>query len=297
VIANAAKAGQVQEALTSTTGVATVIEESRSRNLVQFLVVLSEPPDTPASYDTVRAIRDRVHAVPGADALVGGNTAVNLDVREASVRDRQVVIPVVLVVVLLILGVLLRAIVAPLVLIGTVVLSFLAALGASALVFDWIFDFPGSDPSLPLFGFIFLVALGVDYNIFLMTRVREEAERIGHRPGVLRGLAVTGGVITSAGVVLAATFSSLFIFPLVVLAEVGFVVAFGVLLDTLVVRSILVPALALDIGPAVWWPSRLARLGPNEPLVGPNGPGSEAKGSEAEGCDTKGCDNTCVGTP
>ncbi|ONH29046.1 hypothetical protein BL253_17820 [Pseudofrankia asymbiotica] len=250
-------------AIDATPGVAASVESNSGGGFTQFLVVLSDSPNSAASFATIDRLRDRVHAVPGAHALVGGNTAVNLDVHEASVRDRQLIIPLVLAVVLVILGLLLRSVVAPPVLIATVVLSFLAALGVSAVAFTHVFGFPGSDPSLELFGFIFLVALGVDYNIFLMTRVREEAARTDARTGVRRGLAVTGGVITSAGVVLAATFSVLFIFPLVQLAELGFLVAFGVLLDTLVVRSILVPALALDIGAAMWWPSRLGRRTPD----------------------------------
>ncbi|SNQ50226.1 putative membrane protein ActII-3 [Frankia canadensis] len=239
--------------------VAASTEVGRTGGKAQFLVVLRSRPDSPESFAAVSSLRERLHGLAGAQALVGGNTAVNLDVRRAAERDRQVIIPMVLAVVLVVLVFLLRAVVAPLLLMATVVLSYLAALGASAVAYRWLFGFPGSDPSLPLFAFIFLVALGVDYNIFLMTRVREETARIGSRPGVLHALAVTGGVITSAGVVLAATFSALVIFPLVQLAEVGFVVAFGVLLDTLVVRSILVPALALDIGRAIWWPGRLAR--------------------------------------
>jgi RND superfamily putative drug exporter len=161
--------------------------------------------------------------------------------------------------VFLILMALLRAVVAPLLLIGTVILSFLAALGVGYFAFDFIFDFPGSDPSLPLFAFVFLVALGVDYNIFLVARAREETLKHGTREGMLRALAVTGGVITSAGIVLAGTFSVLAVLPLVFLTEIGFVVAFGVLLDTFLVRSVLVPALVLKVGPKVWWPSRLAR--------------------------------------
>jgi putative drug exporter of the RND superfamily len=149
--------------------------------------------------------------------------------------------------------------VAPLLLIGTVILSFLAALGVGYFAFEFIFDFPGSDPSLPLFAFVFLVALGVDYNIFLVARAREETLKHGTREGMLRALAVTGGVITSAGIVLAGTFSVLAVLPLVFLTEIGFVVAFGVLLDTFLVRSVLVPALVLKVGPKVWWPSRLAR--------------------------------------
>jgi RND superfamily putative drug exporter len=144
-------------------------------------------------------------------------------------------------------------------LILTVVLSFVAALGVGAIVFDVIFGFPGSDPSLPLFAFVFLVALGIDYNIFLMARVREETLRRGTRTGMLRGLAVTGGVITSAGIVLAGTFSVLAVLPLTFLTEIGFLIAFGVLLDTFLVRSVLVPAIVLSFGPVVWWPSHLAR--------------------------------------
>jgi RND superfamily putative drug exporter len=161
--------------------------------------------------------------------------------------------------VFLILALLLRALIAPLVLIGTVILSFLAALGVGYLVFDVFFGFPGSDPSLPLFAFVFLVALGVDYNIFLLARAREETLKHGTHDGILRALAVTGGVITSAGIVLAGTFSVLAVLPLVFLTEIGFVVAFGVLLDTFLVRSVLVPALVLLIGPNIWWPSSLAR--------------------------------------
>jgi RND superfamily putative drug exporter len=163
-------------------------------------------------------------------------------------------------VIFVILALLLRALLAPLLLIATVVLSFAATLGVGALVFNHVLDFPGADPSVPLFAFVFLVALGIDYNIFLMTRVREESVRHGSCEGTLLGLSVTGGVITSAGVVLAATFASLAVLPILFLAQIAFLVAFGVLLDTLVVRSLLVPALAVDIGPAIWWPSRLARV-------------------------------------
>ena len=169
------------------------------------------------------------------------------------------IIPLVLVVVFLILMLLLRAIVAPLILIGTVVLSFGAALGISALLFKYVFGFNGADNSLPLFVFVFLVALGIDYNIFLMTRVREEAQRYGTRRGALIGLAATGGVITSAGLVLAGTFAALGMIPMVAFAEIGIAVALGVLLDTIVVRSVLVTALNLDIGRHMWWPSALGR--------------------------------------
>ena len=222
-------------------------------------VELVDPYDSPAALATVERLRTRVHAVPAADARVGGTTAATLDVQQSSVRDRNLIIPIVLVVIFVVLALLLQALLAPLLLIATVVLSFAATLGVSGLFFTHVFGFADADPSFPLFAFVFLVALGIDYNIFLMTRVREEAGRYGTRSGVLRGLAVTGGVITSAGVVLAATFSVLGVLPLVFLAEIGFAVAFGVLLDTIVVRSILVPASAHDIGRAIWWPSAPAR--------------------------------------
>ncbi|MCP3423481.1 MMPL family transporter [Nocardioides pinisoli] len=209
--------------------------------------------------DIVEASRDAAHAVDGADALVGGGSAFYLDTKIASERDSWVIMPLVLAVVLLILIGLLRALVAPLILIATVVLSFGAALGISALLFEYVFGFAGSDPGFPLFAFVFLVALGIDYNIFLMTRVREETITYGTRKGSLIGLASTGGVITSAGVVLAATFLVLGSLPLVFLAELGVAVALGVMLDTLVVRSVLVTALNLDLGGKIWWPSKLDR--------------------------------------
>jgi len=155
--------------------------------------------------------------------------------------------------------VLLRSVVAPLLLVITTVLSFGTTMGISALVFNGILGFPGADPAVPLYGFVFLVALGIDYNIFLMTRVREEALRHGTRQGVIRGLTITGGVITSAGLVLAATFAALAVIPVLFLVQLAFIVAFGVLLDTFIVRSLLVPALAIDVGKRIWWPSKLAR--------------------------------------
>jgi RND superfamily putative drug exporter len=207
--------------------------------------------------DIVEASRDAVDEVDGADALVGGGSAFYLDTKIASVRDSWVIMPLVLLVVLLILIGLLRAILAPLILMATVVLSFGAALGISALLFEYVFGFAGSDPGFPLFTFVFLVALGIDYNIFLMTRVREETATHGTRKGSLIALASTGGVITSAGVVLAATFLVLGSLPLVFLAELGVAVALGVMLDTLIVRSVLVTALNLDLGGKIWWPSTL----------------------------------------
>jgi RND superfamily putative drug exporter len=223
---------------------------------------LADSFDSSAAYDTIKRLRTALHAVPGANAEVGGASAATLDVQQASVHDRNLIIPIVLLVILLVLGLLLRALIAPLLLILTVVLSFAAALGVSGFVFTHVFHFAGADQAFPLFAFIFLVALGIDYNIFLMTRVREETLQFGTRTGILRGLAVTGGVITSAGLVLAATFAVLGVLPLVFLAEIGFTVAFGVLLDTILVRSILVPALATEIGRRIWWPSKLARAEP-----------------------------------
>ncbi|GAB3985714.1 hypothetical protein GCM10027615_76370 [Plantactinospora veratri] len=227
---------------------------------VQLQATLTAPADSAEAEQTVRELRVAVHAVPDADAVVGGSSAVSVDTADATTRDRNVIIPAVLGVIAVILALLLRALLAPILLILTVVLSFLATLGLCAFLFRYAFGFPGVDASFPLFAFVFLVALGIDYNIFLMSRVREESVHRGTRSGVLRGLVVTGGVITSAGFVLAATFSALAVLPLVILIELGLAVALGVLLDTIVVRSLLVPALTYDIGPAVWWPSRLSRI-------------------------------------
>jgi RND superfamily putative drug exporter len=225
---------------------------------VQLAAFLDVDPYSQEAFDIVPKLRSAVRSAE-PEAVVGGPSAIEYDLRQASADDTLLLIPIALVIVLLILVGLLRAIVAPILLVLTVVLSFLAALGVGAIVFDVVFGFPGSDPSLPLFAFIFLVALGVDYNIFLMARVREETLKHGTRDGMLRGLAVTGGVITSAGIVLAGTFAVLGVLPLTFLTEIGFVIAFGVLLDTFIVRSVLVPALVFDIGPNIWWPSRLAR--------------------------------------
>ncbi|MEO6822866.1 MAG: MMPL family transporter, partial [Candidatus Nanopelagicales bacterium] len=224
---------------------------------VLIQATLSEAADSPEAVTTVLSLRDTLHAVPGADAKVGGLTASQADTEATSEHDRSIVIPIVLIVILLVLMVLLRAIVAPLLLVATVVLSYTATLGIAALVFNHVFHFPGADPSVPLFAFVFLVALGVDYNIFLMSRVREESQLSGTYEGTLRGLRATGGVITSAGIVLAATFAALAVIPLLFLAQIAFLVAFGVLLDTLLVRALLVPAAVIDLDHRTWWPSRL----------------------------------------
>ncbi|MGH1561869.1 MMPL family transporter [Mumia sp. DW29H23] len=221
-------------------------------------VTLEDAADSHAAEETVRTLRSELHDL-GDQVLVGGSTAQQVDGNDVAERDRTVIIPVVLVVILLILVVLLRSVLAPVLLVATTVLSFFSTLGVAALVFDHVFGWPGADPSVPLYAFVFLVALGIDYNIFLMTRVREESMRRGTREGILHGLVVTGGVITSAGVVLAATFSALAVIPILFLAQIAFLVAFGVLLDTLLVRSLLVPALSYDIGSRIWWPSGLQR--------------------------------------
>jgi putative drug exporter of the RND superfamily len=259
VIGNASAAAQLRSAFAATPGISAVTPPVTRAGYAYLEGTLTAPPDSQAAYGTIDRVRSAVHAVPGANALVGGGTAVNLDVQRASAHDRNVIIPLILVVVFVILGLLLRALVAPLILTATVVLSFAAALGVSAFFFNHVFGFGGADTSFPLFVFVFLVALGVDYNIFLMTRVREEAIRRDARHGAIVGMAATGGVITSAGFVLAGTFAVLATIPATFLTELGFAVAFGILLDTIVVRLLLVTALNLDLGRHMWWPSPLAR--------------------------------------
>ena len=223
---------------------------------VVLYATLKVAPDSAEGKESIPLIRQAAKQV-NPNILVGGQSAIGYDVDQSSRRDNRVIIPIVLLLIAVILGFLLRSILAAALLLGTVVLSFAATLGVCALVFDNVFGFAGTDAAFPLFAFIFLVALGIDYNIFLMTRVREESLKIGTRAGIIKGLTVTGGVITSAGIVLAATFGVLGILPLVFLAELGFAVAFGVLLDTIIVRSLLVPALVRVIGPKIWWPSKL----------------------------------------
>jgi putative drug exporter of the RND superfamily len=264
VIGNASAASQLRAALASTQGIAAVSPPQVKDGLVYLQGTLASQPDSPAAAATVDRARAALHAIPGANAKVGGATAINSDVERYATRDRNVIIPLVLLVVLLILGLLLRAVVAAFLLIGTVVLSFGAALGLSALLFRHVFGFAGADTAMPLFVFVFLVALGIDYNIFLMTRVREESKRHGTRLGAITGLGATGGVITSAGLILAGTFATLSTLPLVILTEIGVTVAIGVLIDTVIVRSVLVTALTLDIGRWMWWPSPLARPSPVE---------------------------------
>ena len=271
VVANADRADAVASAISSLPGLPDAVTQIPPQGGTKLITVpVAGDVADQAAFDAVQSIRDAVHAVPGADAAVGGTSALYLDIQEASHRDNLVIIPVVLVVVMLILMLLLRAVLAPVLLIGTVILSFGAALGLSTLIFHGIYPhlfsegdgFRHADASFPLFVFTFLVALGIDYNIFLMTRVREETQERGTRRGSLVALQATGGVITSAGLVLAATFAVLGSLPLVFLAELGTAVALGVMLDTMIVRSVLVTALNLDLGGRIWWPSALDRKPP-----------------------------------
>jgi len=269
VIANTDQATDVVSAFAGVEGIdPSSVKALGDKDGVTYIEgTLTSAPDSQDAYDTVDRVRDAVHTVPDADALVGGTSAITLDVQRASVADNKLIIPLILLVVFVVLMILLRAVLGPLVLIGTVVLSFAAAIGISALFFKYVFGYEGADTAFPLFVFVFLVALGIDYNIFLMTRVREETIRIGHHRGSLVALAATGGVITSAGLVLAGTFAVLGTLPLVAFAEIGFAVALGVLLDTLIVRSVLVTALNLDIGKMMWWPSALARKPDPTPAI------------------------------
>lgn len=258
VVTKGDAAEQVKAALAGVPGIARVAAAPVAKGgEVVLLGELKDEPSSKAAMGTVERARKAVHAVEGADAQVGGSTAIMVDTEDAAARDSKVIIPIVLLVVLFILAVLLRAVVAPLLLMATVVLSFGAALGVSSLVFEHVFGFAGADATFPLLSFVFLVALGIDYNIFLVTRVREDALLYGTRRAALTGLSSTGGVITSAGVVLAGTFAAMASLPLVFAAELGFTVAFGVLLDTIVVRSVLVTALTLDVGRWMWWPGKL----------------------------------------
>jgi putative drug exporter of the RND superfamily len=259
VVATAAQAPQVVQAMRGVAGIADPSPPIVKGGVALIQANVTSDPTSEEAFATVDRVRAAVHQVPGADALVGGGSAINTDIENASLRDDKVIIPLVLLVVMLVLMVLLRALLAPLLLVATVVLSFGASLGISALIFRHVLGFAGADASLPLFVFVFLVALGIDYNIFLMTRVREETPTHGTRRASLIALGATGGVITSAGLVLAATFSVLATLPLVAFAEIGFAVALGVLLDTMIVRSVLVTAINLDVGSRIWWPSKLDR--------------------------------------
>ncbi|MBZ5740144.1 MMPL family transporter [Nocardioides mangrovi] len=272
IIAKADRADDVIASLEGVDGVQVLPQPIVQGDTALVIANLQSDPISDDAIAAVEDVRDAVHAVPGADALVTGYSAVTLDVEKASERDNKVIIPIVLAAVFLILIGLLRAIASPLLLIGTVILSFAAAMGISGIVFDLLYDRPHTDPGFPLFAFVFLVALGIDYNIFLMTRVREETATQGTRRGSLIALSSTGGVITSAGIVLAATFAALATMPLTFTLQIGTTIALGVLLDTMIVRSVLVTALNLDIRGRIWWPSALDR---KPPVVPPSEPSAE----------------------
>jgi RND superfamily putative drug exporter len=268
VIANADSTDEVRDVLAGVPGIVpdSVTDPEIKDGYAYLEATLSDPPDGPAAEATVLRVRDAIHAVEGADAMAGGQSAIIHDINQANAHDRNLIIPIVLIVVFAILAMLLRTVIAPLILVATVVLSFFAALGISAFFFNHVFDFEGADASFPLFVFVFLVSLGIDYNIFLMTRVHEEAKKQGTRKGALIGLSATGGVITSAGLVLAGTFAALGTLPVTFTAELGFAVAVGVLIDTIIVRAVLVTALTLDLGRWMWWPHKLFHK--HDPVTG-----------------------------
>jgi RND superfamily putative drug exporter len=250
ILTEPAKAEQVLATVSATEGVAQARVAEQDATQVSISATLVAAPDTAEAFDTIRALR----AGLDGEALVGGTVATALDTRDAARQDLTVIVPVILAVVFLVLVALLRALVAPILLMVTVVVSFLASLGAGSWLFRHVFDYPALDNSVPLFSFLFLVALGVDYNIFLVTRAKEEAATRGTRDGMVHALAVTGAVITSAGILLAAVFAVLGVLPVVTLTQIGVIVGIGVLLDTLLVRTVLVPALATLTGDRFWWP-------------------------------------------
>ncbi|OBJ94996.1 hypothetical protein A5638_22840 [Mycolicibacterium fortuitum] len=254
VIASTAKSGAVQRAITDTPGVVSATPAGQSpTGLSQWSVVIKAEPASDEAFKTIDALRDSVHTADRT-ALVGGSDAQARDIASAAQRDRLVVIPAILAVVLAVLYLLLRSALAPLVLVGVTVLSALAALGLGGWASVHVFGFPALDNSTPLFAFLFLVALGVDYTIFLVTRAREETPEFGTRQGIVRAVSATGAVITSAGVVLAAVFCVLGVLPLIVLTQLGIIVGLGILLDTFLVRTVIIPALFTLIGPRIWWP-------------------------------------------
>jgi RND superfamily putative drug exporter len=261
----------VTAAATAVPGVASARPGAAGGAVAQVDVVLQAEPGSRASDRTIEELRNAVAAIPdsappavdGADplrgAVVGGTVAQRYDTAQANDQDLRLIVPIILLLVGAVLVLLLRGLIAPVLLVLTVIASFLASIGAAWLLFDHVFGFPALDSGVLLLAFVFLVALGVDYNIFLVTRAREDARRVGTRDGMLSALRVTGGVITSAGVLLAAVFAVLGVLPLITLTQIGVIVCFGVLLDTLLVRTVLVPALAFLLGDRFWWPGRVHR--------------------------------------
>jgi putative drug exporter of the RND superfamily len=255
VIGSTGKAAEIEQAIKSTPGVVSANPAGASPGgLTQWSVVLDAEPASDDAFETVDRLRDSVHAADSG-ALVGGSDAQARDASAAAARDRSVIIPAILAVVLVVLYVLLRSALAPLVLMSVTVLSALAALGLGGWASVHIFGFPALDNTAPLFAFLFLVALGVDYTIFLVTRAREETPAHGTRAGIVRAVSATGAVITSAGIVLAAVFCVLGVLPLIVLTQIGIIVGLGILLDTFVVRTVIIPALFTLVGPPIWWPA------------------------------------------
>ena len=254
VVAKAAQAEEVKALVENVDGVASVSIGESDGTITQLNVILDAEGQSEEAYAAIKLMRDEVDKATGADAKVGGLDAQALDVKDAYAHDQLVVIPLILILVFVVLVILLRSFVAPVLLLVTVVASFFASMGAGWLIFTSVLGFPALDLSVFLFSFLFLVALGVDYNIFLVTRAKEEAEKVGTRQGMIKALSATGGVITSAGILLAAVFAVLGVLPLVALAQIGVIVCIGVLLDTLLVRTVIVPALAFMTGKKFWWP-------------------------------------------
>lgn len=263
VLARTDTAAAIQASLDRTEGVSRASVSGESAGLTRWSVVLDGAPGSAQAFTSIEALRTDLRAIPGSEAIVGGSDAQALDTRDAARRDQQLVMPLILAIILLVLLLLLRAIPAALILVAVTVISALAALGLGSMVSDHVFGFPALDTNVPLFGFLFLVALGVDYTIFLVVRVREEAERHGTVEGTVRAVASTGAVITSAGVVLAAVFCVLGVLPLITLTQLGIVVGIGILLDTFVVRTVVVPALFAILGDRIWWPGH--HLGAHNP--------------------------------
>ena len=254
VVAKSAQAEEVKALVENVDGVASVSIGESNGTITQLNVILDAEGQSEEAYAAINMIRDEVDKATGAEAKVGGLDAQALDVKDAYAHDQLIVIPLILILVFIVLVILLRSFVAPVLLLATVVASFFASMGAGWLIFTTVLGFPALDLSVFLFSFLFLVALGVDYNIFLVTRAKEEAEKVGTRQGMIKALSATGGVITSAGILLAAVFAVLGVLPLVALAQIGVIVCIGVLLDTLLVRTVIVPALAFMTGKKFWWP-------------------------------------------
>lgn len=255
VVAPTAHASSVRQAIEATPGVVSVTEAGRSESgLTKWSVVIDAPPSSHRAFGVVAALRNSTRAADSA-ALVGGADAQALDIRDAAAHDRVLLIPAILAVILVVLYVLLRSALAPPTLLAATILGALAALGMGGWASIHVFGFPALDNTTPLFAFLFLAALGVDYTIFLVTRAREEAAQHGARDGMVRAVSATGGVITSAGIVLAAVFCVLGVLPLIVLTQLGIIVGLGILLDTFVVRTLVIPALFALIGDRIWWPT------------------------------------------